>query len=331
MTGITVDEIIICFTGDKLIKTIKHSNLNQLNKSEEINNSENQIIKQNVPQYVLKNVPHDDLSIGNSETIGMSSKVIFVDNDKENEIDNADKNKSNNNNSNKNNNNNNNNNKSNDNNNDIDVNNKDKDKNKDKNDITSTKNINDHSCSHYCNSYLGALQGTRRVTESSQDGCSYACLSIPGNQTVTYTFSLTILENVLSSLPPTDPAVCVENVRIVLRTAIQSDTISTPRDSSNLIELQEEEKSENLSQTEVEAVVEVETLNTTSNLVVTNEKNGNENESGNENKQEFREVILDISPLSSEFRRALQDRSVGKKDGKEKEKNGTLQSPGAYL
>ena len=222
-----------------------------------------------------------------------------------------------------------------------------------KNNITPFTPGNNRCCSHYCESYMQALKGSRRVVECSEDGNSYACLSIPGNQTVTYTFTLTIPENVLSSLPPTDPSICVENVRIILRTAIKSKIDSTGLGSKTHEELQKDKKNQKEVQDHVEVEVEVEGKEYGNG----NEERGNDNINDkneistvflknkinveidtttvacDDSLPEYREVFLEISPLSGEFRKALQNRSVGKKDVKEIEKNGAESSStsGAYF
>ena len=225
-----------------------------------------------------------------------------------------------------------------------------------KNSITPLVNVNANAknrcCSHYCESYMQALKGSRRVVECSEDGHSYACLSIPGNQTVTYTFTLTIPENVLSSLPPTDPSVCVENVRIILRTEIQSKVDNkgivsmedeelhsdkkSQRDIQNRVEVEgKEDGSKNKNENESETGGNVYMIDKNeSHIVLLNEKSTSEIDNTTvvcDDSLDYREVILEISPLSGEFRKALEDRSASKKETKEKEKNGleTSSSSGA--
>ena len=343
--------------GEKLFKKIKHPD--QLKKNDKTKN----IMTLDNKQNVLQNVPlgtnsnkvespferkmvKDDKDLKNSKILGNENDDN--DNDEVTDVTHNKKEckriieKTNSNKSVDNNNSNNNSNKS--------VNSKCHNKNN----VTPFISGNNRCCSHYCQSYMQALKGSRRVVECSEDGNSYACLSIPGNQTVTYTFTLTIPENVLSSLPPTDPSICVENVRIILRTAIKSKVDSTDLGSKTDEELQSDKKNQKEIQDHVEVEVEVEGKeygngigNKNENI---NEKRGNDNINDkneistvflkneinmeidktavvcDDSFSEYREVILEISPLSGEFRKALQDRSVSKKDGKEKEKNGAESS-----
>ena len=71
-----------------------------------------------------------------------------------------------------------------------------------------------------------------------------------------------------------------------------------------------------------------------SHIVLLNEKSTSEIDNTTvvcDDSLDYREVVLEISPLSGEFRKALEDRSASKKEIKEKEKNGleTSSSSGA--
>ena len=150
-------------------------------------------------------------------------------------------------------------------------------------------------CNHYCSSYMGALSGNRIVTthtDSNGSEVSYACLSIPPFQAVTYSFPLDTYEAVLSTLPASDLSVCLENVRMTLRTPI-----STTHTSVNQIPAF-------VTPSEVPGTSDasiLQSLTPPSDLTSSTD-------------QLFREVILEISPLSTAFRKAIIDRSVKKDD-----------------
>jgi hypothetical protein len=148
--------------------------------------------------------------------------------------------------------------------------------------------------SQYCSSYLGALSGNRIVTthtDSSGSEVSYACLSIPPLQAVTYSFPLDTYEAVLTTLPSADLSVCLESVKMTIRTPIStthSSAIQIPPFSPS---------SEVLDTSDASTL---QPLKTPSDLTSVTEQ--------------FREIILDISPLSSVFRKAIVDRSAKKDD-----------------
>ena len=218
------------------------------------------------------------------------------------------------------------------------------------------------TCAQNCVSYIGSVNGNRKITE--KHGNLYACLSIPTKQIVSYSFPMILSENILSSLPPTDASVCVENVQFIVRTAIISNiSQKNPKNQNN-----GNEKNETTDITVTDSLVgssstENHDNNNTDNIRINNTDNNNlddslsnennlnerldqlylidsdvssnkkENFTKNENliknesevqnslnnTQLFREIILEISPLSTEFREALQERMGVKKDEKDKD------------
>jgi hypothetical protein len=144
--------------------------------------------------------------------------------------------------------------------------------------------------SQYCSSYLGALSGNRIVTthtDSTGSEVSYACLSIPPLQAVTYSFPLDTHEAVLSTLPSADLSVCLESVKMTMRTPI-------PTTHSSAIQIPSFSPS-----SEVLDTSDASTLQPLITPSVT---------------EQFREIILDISTLSTVFRKAIVDRSAKKDD-----------------
>jgi hypothetical protein len=159
-------------------------------------------------------------------------------------------------------------------------------------------------CPHYCSSYAGALKGNRLVTAHTDSGSSssgsgsssdisYACLSLPPGQAVTYSFPLCTQENILPSLPPSDPSVCLEMVYMTIRTPI------TPVLPTELFS----PLSPDFGVGQVEDSPGIQTEVPLKVVPPPDEKD------------QYREVVLEISPLSAVFRTALQDR-MGRKDEK---------------
>ena len=149
-------------------------------------------------------------------------------------------------------------------------------------------------CNHYCSSYMGALSGNRIVTthpDSNGSEVSYACLSIPPLQSVTYSFPLDTHEAVLTNLPASDLAVCLEVVKMTIRTPI-SNIYSTANNIPPFKSLSEVTGTSNESS--------LQPLISPSDFISSTEQS--------------REIILEISPLSNVFRKALVDRSVKKDD-----------------
>ena len=158
-------------------------------------------------------------------------------------------------------------------------------------------------CPHYCSSYAGALKGNRLVTahtdssigsgSGSSSDVSYACLSLPPGQAVTYSFPLLTQENILPSLPPNDPSVCLDTVYMTIRTPI-TPVLPTELFSSLTPELGAGQLEDSSG---IQTQVPLKIL------------------SPPDEKDLYREVVLEISPLSAVFRAALQDR-MGRKDEK---------------
>ena len=156
-------------------------------------------------------------------------------------------------------------------------------------------------CNHYCSSYMGALSGNRIVTthvDSTGSEVSYACLSIPPLQAVTYSFPLDTYEAVLTTLPSSDLSVCLETVKMTLRTHLSTSQpnvspIPPPSPSLSLF----------LSPLGVSGSFDESNMLP---LIPPNEVT--------DTSDQFREIILEISPLSTAFRKAIVDRNVKKDD-----------------
>ena len=162
-------------------------------------------------------------------------------------------------------------------------------------------------CNHYCSSYMGALSGNRIVTthvDSTGSEVSYACLSIPPLQAVTYSFPLDTYEAVLTTLPAADLSVCLETVKMTLRTHLSTSqpNISPTPPLPSLSPVPSTFKSPSgisgvsgsLDESNILPLVPPNDITDTSD--------------------QFREIILEISPLSTAFRKAIVDRNVKKDD-----------------
>ena len=159
-------------------------------------------------------------------------------------------------------------------------------------------------CNHYCSSYMGALSGNRIVTthtDSTGSEVSYACLSIPPLQAVTYSFPLNTYEAVLTTLPASDLSVCLETVKMTLRTHLSTSQpnvspihpLPSPVPSPSLF-TSPLGISGSFDESNILPLVPPNDVTDTSDL--------------------FREIILEISPLSTAFRKAIVDRNVKKDD-----------------
>eukprot|EP00596_Hydrurales_sp_CCMP1899_P003570 CAMPEP_0119040906 /NCGR_PEP_ID=MMETSP1177-20130426/10972_1 /TAXON_ID=2985 /ORGANISM="Ochromonas sp, Strain CCMP1899" /LENGTH=811 /DNA_ID=CAMNT_0007006435 /DNA_START=2524 /DNA_END=4959 /DNA_ORIENTATION=+ len=104
---------------------------------------------------------------------------------------------------------------------------------------------------------------------------SFACLSFPSDQPVTFSFTLDIPESILSTLPPGDHNICVEEIHMLIRTPIYNDLNEAADEGST-------------------------------------SKNGSRffaSEKGSDERV-CREMVLRIFALSGPFRKAIQERGA---------------------